>query len=97
MRNQNERVQPPAIFRPFLWWAKWEDIDVRKDREDIIVSAINEGTLDHWRWILKAYGKDTIREILENRLASEFHKESKNLAQLLFSVANFRHARGSTH
>lgn len=83
------------MFRPLLWWARWEDIDVEEDKEDIIMSAVNEGTLNHWRWLIHTYGKEAIRKILEKRLMSEFHPESRNLAKLIFSVANFRHARGS--
>lgn len=97
MRNQNEKVQPPSIFRPFLWWAKWEDIDIEKDKEDIIVSAINEGWLDHWRWLVKTYGKDTIRKVLGRRMTSEFHPESRNLARVIFSIPHFRHARKRAH
>jgi len=91
------KKQPPEIFRPFMWWTKWEDLDVQEDKEDIIVSAVNEGTLDHWRWIIKTYGREEIRKILQKRLATEFHPESRNLAKLMFSVSDFRHARGSAH
>ncbi|MDO8663720.1 MAG: hypothetical protein Q7K28_02710, partial [Candidatus Wildermuthbacteria bacterium] len=62
-------------------------------KEDIIVSAVNEGSLAHWRWLIGMYGKDTIRKVLEKRLASEFHKESRNLAKVVFSLRGFRHAR----
>jgi len=85
------------MFRPFLWWAKWEDIDIKEDKEDIIVSAINEGTLDHWRWLINTYGKETIRKVLEKRLATEFHPESRSLAKLIFSISNFQHARKGVH
>ena len=91
------KKQPPETFRPFLWWTKWEDIDVNEDKEDIITSAVNEGTLDHWRWIIRTYGKEEVREILQKRLATEFHPESRNLAKLIFSVSEFRHARGGTY
>lgn len=91
------KSQPPQTFRPLLWWARWQDIDLVEDKEDIIVSAVNEGTLDHWRWIVNAYGKETIRKVLEKRLVTEFHPESRNLAKIIFSVSNFRHARESTY
>lgn len=85
------------MFRPFVWWTKWEDVDVEESKEDLVVSAINEGTLDHWRWLIQTYGKDEICRILKKRLATEFHPESRNLAQLVFSIPNFRHARGGAH
>lgn len=91
------KKQPHLMFRPLLWWVKWSDIDVEQDKEDIVVSAINEGTLNHWRWLLNMYGKETIRKILQRRLDSEFHPESRNLAKVIFSIPGFRHARESTH
>ncbi|OGY99906.1 MAG: hypothetical protein A3B13_03790 [Candidatus Liptonbacteria bacterium RIFCSPLOWO2_01_FULL_45_15] len=100
MKQTIERIskkQPPEMFRPFLWWMRWEDIDIEEDKEDIIVSAINEGALDHWRWLINTYGKDTIRKVLEKRLATEFHPESRNLAKLIFSMSGFQYARGITH
>ena len=87
----------PLMFRPFLWWARWGDLDIQEDREDIIVSAVNEGSLAHWRWLISTYGKDTVRKVLGNRLATEFHEESRNLAKVIFSLSGFRHARESIH
>ncbi len=95
--EQQRKHTVPEMFRPLLWWTRWEDIDAQEDKEDIIVSAVNEGTLLHWRWLIITYGKERIRKVLEQRLASEFHPESRNLARLVFSVSNFRHARGSAY
>lgn len=85
------------MFRPLLWWSKWEDVDAEEDKEDIIVSAINEGTLDHWKWLIHTYGKKTIQKVLERRLDTEFHPESRNLAKLIFSISSFKHARKSAY
>jgi len=85
--------QPPEIFRPFLWWARWENVDIEEDKEDIILGAVNEGRLEHWKWIISTYGKEEIRKVLQKRLATEFHPESRNLAKIIFSIPKFRHAR----
>ena len=34
---------------------------------------------------------------LKKRLISEFHPESRNLAKVIFSIQEFRHARTSAH
>lgn len=89
--------KPPSSFRPLLWWLRWDDLDIEQDKEDIIVNTINEGTLDQWRWVISAYGKKTIRNILEKRLETEFHPESRNLAKIVFHLSPFRHARSSSN
>ena len=86
----------PLFFKPILWSLKWGDINVIEDKDDIIVNTVNEGTLDHWRWIVRIYGKETIRQVLARHLDSEFHPESRNLAKVIFNVPYFRHARRST-
>lgn len=83
----------PDSFRPLLWGLKWDSLDIEDDKEDIIVSAINEGSLLEWRWVISKYGKDKIRQILEKRLKTEFHPESRNLAKLIFNIPSFRDAR----
>lgn len=83
----------PDSFRPLLWSLKWEEVDINKDREDIILGAVNEGTLDHWRWIIKTYGKEMIRAIIEKRLATEFHPESRQLARVVFDLSPLSYAR----
>lgn len=83
----------PEMFRPLLWSLKWADLDVNEDKIDIIMNAINEGTMGHWRWIIKTYGRGTIRAILSKRLVSEFHPESYQLARVIFDLPLLHHAR----
>jgi hypothetical protein len=87
------KKRPPKIFQPLLWSFKWQDIDVMEDKDVIIVNTVNEGTLSHWHWLIQTYGKQTIQQVLERHLASEFHPESRNLAKIIFSISKFRYAR----
>lgn len=83
----------PDSFRPLLWSLRWETLDAWEDRADIIIAAFNEGRLEHIRWIIQTYGKEEIRNVLSHRLDTEFHKESRNLAQIIIPGLDFRHAR----
>lgn len=81
----------PLTFKPILWGLKWSAIDIQKDKQDIIVNTINEGNMRQWRWITDTYGKSIIKSVLEKRITTEFHPESRNLARVLFGVKNFQH------
>lgn len=83
----------PESFKPLLWSFRWEAMDPEKNKDDIIVNTVNEGTLAHWRWIVERYGRETIREVLAKRLISEFHPESLNLAKVFFNLPPLRYAR----
>ena len=97
MKRPASRNKLPDSFKPLLWSLKWDALDVDADKDDIIVAAVNEGTLDQWRWIIRTYGKATIQRVLEGRLETEFHLESRNLAKVVFSIPHFRHAREGAH
>lgn len=83
----------PDMFRPLLWSFKWEDMDPIEDKEDIVVNTVNDGTLEHWRWLIDTYGKKEVKRVLEGRLASEIYPESRNLARVIFGIGHLRHAR----
>lgn len=97
LTHKTSRRQPPETLRPLLWGLRWNDIDIEKDKEDIIVNTINDGSLDQWRWLAQTYGRNTIRGVLEQRLETEFHPESRNLAKVIFGITHFQHARKSSH
>ena len=94
---EKKTYQPPPSFRPLLWSFKWSAIDTQKDKEDIIVNTINEGTIEQWKWLIATYGTKTVRHVLKKRLASEFHSESRHLATVVFSLPSLRYARKGTH
>ena len=85
--------RPPDSFRPLLWGLRFDALRVWEDREAIILAALNEGELNHLRWVIKTYGIREIRRVLSRRLEPELHRESRNLARVLFSISHFRHAR----
>lgn len=95
MKNARKlpRKRPPLSFRPLLWGLDWDRLSIIRDKHDIILNIVNEGSLDQWRWIIDTYGKEAIRRILEKRLATEFHPESRHLARVLFNVKRYRNAR----
>jgi hypothetical protein len=82
----------PEIFKPILWSFEWKNLDIWKDKEDIILAALNYGELEHLRWIIETYGKDEIKKVLSRRLKTEVYPESRNLARVLFGV-QFKNSR----
>ena len=91
MRASGDKI--PESFRPLLWSLRWDDIDIWEDREDIIINTINDGTWDQWRWLTRIYGKTEIARVISKRLVTEFHPESRRLAELVFNALITRHAR----
>ena len=84
----------PESFRPLLWSYKFSEIDPEKHKKTIIVSVLNYGDLDQWRWLIKTYGKKQLKQIIESLPASEFRKPVAALLSLLLGV-KFKYASRS--
>lgn len=82
----------PEFFRPILWSYDFPAIDPEKNKKIIVINAINYGDLNHWRWLIKYYGKGSVKEILEQVSSSEIRSRVLPLASVVFSVKNFNYA-----
>ncbi|OGY37940.1 MAG: hypothetical protein A3E36_01580 [Candidatus Andersenbacteria bacterium RIFCSPHIGHO2_12_FULL_45_11b] len=85
--NTNEKGSLPEIFRPILWSYRFEDMDIKKHKQAIIIQAINYGTLEHWRWIDRTYGREEIRKVMQEISSTTLRAHVKKLAFLLFGLA----------
>ena len=87
----------PETFRPLLWSYDFAHIDPLKHKKTIIVQALNYGTLAHWRWLVKSYGREGVRDVLKHIPVSEIKPRSLRLASLVFGVEHFNYAPRGTH
>ena len=82
----------PKDFKYLLWSYNFSLIDPQEDKERIIVNTINYGQWRHWQWIVKYYGKERLKKIIENIPASEFRKEALKLISLLLNIKRMKYA-----
>jgi|SRR3989338_7863841 len=87
----------PASFQSLLWSYNFSVLNPDTHKKAIIVSTINYGDLAHWRWIIRYYGKEVIRDLLETILASEFRPRAWRLASIIFSPRQFCHTPRGFH
>ncbi len=93
MDEVEQNLKLPEMFRPLLWGLRWDALDVWRDERAIILAAVTNGRLEHLRWIIGAYGKNEIGQVLSQCLITELHAGARNLARILFGVTDFKHAR----
>lgn len=87
----------PDTFRPLLWSYDFSEIDPVRHKKTIIVQTLNYGTLDQWRWLIKSYGREGVREVLAQISASELKPRALGLAALVFRTNRFNYAPRGTH
>ena len=76
----------PEYFRSVLWAHDFTRMNPEKDRQTIIVQAVNYGDLRHWRWIAKRYGKRVVASVLADTRADSVRSRVRSLASLLFRM-----------
>lgn len=82
----------PNFFKPILWSLDFSQVDPERDRKNIILNAINYGTLAHWHWLVEHYGREEVKKVLAAVPATEFKPRARRLAGLMFAIDNFNYA-----
>lgn len=80
-----------------MWSYDFDRIDPTESKTALVVQAINYGTLAHWRWLVKSYGREGVREVLSNVPAAALRPRARRLASLVFGVDRFNYAPRGTH
>jgi len=89
-RHMNEKL--PDYFKPVLWSYDFGRLDLDKNKKTVIVGAINYGDLNHWVWLKKNYGEETIRKVLTEARAGEIRPGARRLASIIFGINRFNYA-----
>ena len=87
----------PQEFRPLMWSYDFDLIDPMANKTALVVQAINYGTLAHWRWLVKNYGREGVREVLSDVPATALRPRARRLASLVFGIDRFNYAPRGTH
>ena len=87
----------PETFRPLLWSFDFDRVDPLRHKKTIVVQAINYGTLAQWRWLIRSYGRDGVREVLAHISASELKPRAQRLASLVFGGNRLNYAPRGSH
>lgn len=62
--KQEEKSQVPEFLRPYFWDVSFRELEVKTHAFLIIKRVLDRGNLSDIRWLLKTYGKDTIKKTI---------------------------------
>lgn len=57
----------PKSLQGALWSVDVAKLDLEKDRAYIVNQVLSYGTLDEIRWLMKTYGKETVKQVFLNQ------------------------------
>ena len=89
------KLNLPQEFKQLFWSYKFSSINPEKHKRTVIINTINYGRWEHWRWIIKNYGKKEVKQVIEKTPASEFRKRVLKLICLLLKIKKLKYASRS--
>ncbi len=62
--KQEKTVQLPEYLRSYFWDVAFEELKIKTHAFLIIKRVLDRGNLRDIRWLIKTYGKDTIKKVV---------------------------------
>jgi len=87
----------PLFFKPLFWSYDFSLVDAKANQKTIIINTINHGNWRHWLWIIRFYGKQRVKEIIQEAPATEFRKTALRLISVLLGIKNVKYASRSDY
>ncbi len=95
MSGKIKNPKLPSFFKPLFWSYKFSSINPEENIKTIIVNTINYGEWAHWQWLVKYYGRENLKKIIEDISLSEFRPGSLRLISLLLGIKKMKYASRS--
>lgn len=83
-------------FKSIMWSYDFDQLDLSKDKNSIILNTINYGNLTHWKWINDFYGSNALRQTLVTLPETAIRQRVQPLVKLIFSIADLNNEIRST-
>ena len=97
MKTEIKNLKLPVFFEPLFWSYNFSAMDVEKNKKRIIVNTINYGKWKHWVWIIRFYGKDKLKKLIEETPSTEFRVPALELISLLLGIKKMKYASRSDY
>ena len=97
MRTKTKNSKIPSFFKPLFWSYKFSSIDPQENKKRIIINTINYGKWEHWIWIVKFYGKENVKRIIEEIPQTEFRTSALELISLLLDIKKLKYVSRSDY
>lgn len=75
----------PVNFKKILWSYNFDDVDPLKMKKTIVSNSLNYGSINHLKWLLNFYGKDSFIEIVHSIKDTDLKPKTKKLFNKVFN------------
>ena len=76
----------PSVIKPFLWSYNTDKMDIKRDKDRIVINVLKLGTPEATQWVQDNYSRDEILEALQGVTAKELDPKSRNYWSLMFNI-----------
>jgi len=97
MKPETKNLKLPAFFKPLFWSYEFSSLDPKVHEKRIVADTINYGSWKHWLWIVKFYGRNGVKKIIEEMSQTEFRKSALKLISILLGIKEIKYASRSDY
>lgn len=72
-----------------MWSYDFDQLDLNRDKQSIVINTINYGNLDQWRWINDYYGLSLLKQTIMSVASTAIRSRVKPLVKLIWSITEF--------
>ena len=76
--SENFSKELPPDVRVCLWSYDTDQINLKRDKQDIIVQVLNYGRWEAIKWLFKIYSEEEIKEIVSTPSRGRWFKQALN-------------------
>ena len=97
MATKTKNSKLPIFFKPLFWSYKFSSVNPQQNQRTVVVNTINYGGWEHWKWIVKFYGKARLKKFIEETPRTEFRPPALKLISLLLGIKKMKYASRSDY
>lgn len=88
----NTKRNLPQFFESLFWYCDFLELDLQKNKEEIMIQTINYGNWKHWQWLFKYYGLVESKKIIQDIPVTTLRKRALRLIFLIFKLNKLKYA-----
>jgi len=77
----------PEYFKSILWFADFNKVSLKEDRDMILFQALEKGRMEHLRYLARKLGRKSLYDFAKKNARRFSRKSILSFAKVMFSEA----------
>jgi len=82
--DSRKRVKLPQYFKSILWFADFDKVSLKEDRDMILFQVLEKGRMEHFKYLTRKLGKKTIYDFARKHARRFSRKSILSFVKVMF-------------